>query len=242
MKTNTLTLLLLVFITSCSSFKNNKAKSKAGIVRVPQFEGSAKGTFLWSHYDATKRGALMYIDKNENIRVLAENPPDAAIQSITQITASANVDGKVYAKLAFETSKSIAQLGKRTAAVNMLRDALYRLNELYYATRDEKRENLNILFSKNLGINTDDMKNAEFKELLTSIQNLDELFTNVINNAKEIAIKEAESDKEAHKAEFAKNESLRLKMAVYEDAYKKLKDTLSKKERLYYLKRESNKQ
>ena len=116
--------LLIILLSSCSafrnaSFQNNKAVGKAGIIRVPQFTKYVKdkngkaidtlGTFMWSHYDATKRGSLMYIDKNGRIRVLAENPPDAAIQSITSITANANIEGKVDASLAYETSKSIAR-------------------------------------------------------------------------------------------------------------------------------------
>ena len=70
--------LLIILLSSCSafrnaSFQNNKAVGKAGIIRVPQFTKYVKdkngkaidtlGTFMWSHYDATKRGSLMYIDK-----------------------------------------------------------------------------------------------------------------------------------------------------------------------------------
>lgn len=235
--------LLLIILSSCSafkdaSFKNNKATGKAGIIRVPQFTKYVKdkngktldtlGTFMWSHYDATKRGSLMYIDKNGRIRVLAENPPDAAIQSITNITASANVDGKVEASLAYETSKSIAELGKRTAGVNMLRDALYRLNEMYYATRDEKEKNIKFFIDK--GYTNEKIKSLLSDKSLSSIKNIDSLFIKVIDNAKDIAIKEAEAE-----IKVSKYEAEKLKTELIKSMYEKVKDTLSKKQTIEYL-------
>ena len=136
-----------LLLYSCSALENqglrNNGSGKAGIVRIPQFEKGENGTFLWSHYDATKRGSVMYV-KNGKIRVLAENSPDAAFQSMAEIAAKTDVNGKVNAELAVKTQRTIAELGKRTAAVNMLRDALYRLNEMYYATAEEEQENRNI--------------------------------------------------------------------------------------------------
>ncbi len=233
-------ILILISLSSCSifkdaSFQNNKAIGKAGIVRIPQFTKSSKGTFMWSHYDATKRGSLMYIDKNERIRVLAENPPDAAIQSITNITASADIDGKVDAKLAMETSKSIAELGKRTAAVNMLRDALYRLNEMYYATKDEKEDNIKLLINSNKGFSIENIKSFLVEKHLSSIQNIDSLFVKVIDNAKEIAIKEAEADIEKSKSDIPKYEADKAKMEAFKAVIQKAKDSLSTEQVNEYL-------
>lgn len=237
--------VLIICITGCSSFrdasfKNNRARGDAGLVRVNQFTNNKKdtaGTFMWSHYGATKRGSLMYIDKGGKIRVLAENPPDAAVQSITNIIASAKVDGKVDASLAYKTSKSIAELGKRTAGVNMLRDALYRLNEMYYATKDEKEEKLKLLLKNNITKLDDELKS-------TSINSIDKLFTKVIDNAKEIAIKEAEAEVTISRVELPKfeaekinSEKEKIKMEVFKDMYERVKDTLTKKEIIKYLER-----
>lgn len=227
--------LLIILLSSCStfrdaSFENNKAVGKAGLVRVSQYENSNKGTFMWSHYDATKRGSLMYIDKNGRIRILAENPPDVAIQSITNITANANVDGKVDASLAYETSKSIAELGKRTAGVNMLRDALYRLNEMYYSTKDEKQDNIKLLINSNKGYSVENLKSIFNENSLSSIKNIDSLFIKVIDNAKDIAIKEAEAE-----IKVSENEAKKLKTELIKSMYEKVKDTLTKKQIIEYL-------
>lgn len=235
-----LTLFLILF-SSCSTFKdasfqNNKAVGKAGLVRVPQFlnkKSNDKGTFMWSHYDATKRGSLIYIDKNGRIRVLAENPPDAAIQSITNITASANVSGKVDASLVYKTSKSIAELGKRTASVNMLRDALYRLNEMYYATRDEKENYIKFFYDK--GYTKENVKSLFEDKSLSSIKNIDSLFIKVIDNAKEIAIKEAEADIEKSKSDISKYKNDKAKMEVLKVIIQKAKDSLSTEQINEYL-------
>lgn len=260
MKTKLLYLFIFLSFTSCSLFKdasfgNNKAKGKAGIVRIPQFVdknekgiGKDKGTFMWSHYDATKRGSLMFIDKNENIRVLAENPPDAAIQSITSITTSSNVDGKVDASLAFETSKSIAELGKRTAGVNMLRDALYRLNEMYYASKDERDEDRKILNNAILNKNNEVINylktkntNNDGSEKELSTLEIKDLFKLIVNNAKDLGIKEAEADIEKSKSDIPKYETNKVefeKQKLQIEALSKLldiaKDSLTKKEVLKF--------
>jgi hypothetical protein len=242
--------IAILLFSSCStfkdaSFKNNRAVGKAGLVRVNQFvknkTNETQGTFMWSHYDATKRGSMMYIDKDGKVRILAENPPDAAIQSITSITSSANVDGKVDAKLAFETSKSIAELGKRTAAVNMLRDALYRLNEIYYASKDERDETKKIL---------EKAIDKEEKEIIAYYTNDDSslhnekdlsnsdikfLFAKVIDNAKDIAIKEAEADIDKSKADIPKYEAEKAKIELLKTAIEKAKDSLTKEQINEYL-------
>ncbi len=242
--------VLIICISGCSSFrdasfKNNRAKGDAGIVRINQFTNNKKdsvGTFMWSHYDATKRGSLMYIDKGGKIRVLAENPPDAAVQSITNIIASAKVDGKVDASLAYKTSKSIVELGKRTAGVNMLRDALYRLNEMYYATKDEKEKNLKFLLKNKDAFTKYNVTGINHDFKLTSINSIDELFTKVIDNAKEIAIKEAEAEITISRVEYPKfeaekinSEKEKIKMEIFKDMYERVKDTLTKKEIIKYL-------
>ncbi|MYY43954.1 hypothetical protein [Elizabethkingia anophelis] len=145
----------------------------------------------------------MYV-KDGKIRVLSENAPDAAIQSLTAITAKANIIGKVDASAALNTQRTIAQLGKRTAAVNMLRDALYRLNEMYYATVDQQselkklldsnkinQETYRILMTTNTGAGTKTLDKNE----------LSEMFKLIIQETKAISIAEADAEKITVKAE-----------------------------------------
>ena len=163
----TILLLFLIVFSSC------KTQKPATIERQFLFTKGGKGTFFWSQYDATRRGSMMFVDNKNRVRVLAENPPDVAIQSITSITAKLKRGEKIDATLALETNKSIAELGKRTASVNMLRDALYRLNELYYATKDEKEEILNKLInSKSFKITftKDAITNTNTTKILKSIE------------------------------------------------------------------------
>jgi len=134
-----LTGIILTF-SSCGGFKetfnHSSARKKAGSVQIPKFAGE-KGTLTWAHYDASKRGSMTCVDPDGNVRILAENPPDVAIQSITDISAKVGeIKGVGSVDAALKTQRSIAELGKRTVAVNMMRDALYRLNEMYYSSVD----------------------------------------------------------------------------------------------------------
>ena len=99
---------------------------------MPQFtEGN--GTYYWSQFDATQRSGLTYIDnKTGKVTFLAEVQPDAAFERVLEIAAKASKDSTVSAELSLSTARSIAELGERTAAVNMLRDGLYRIAELRY--------------------------------------------------------------------------------------------------------------
>lgn len=243
-----LVLMLLVFLFSgCDSI--NKSRKVSGISRQNLFlnesTGTADPTLFWAHYDATQRGSMLYVDANQKVRVLAENPPDAAIQSIIGITAKVKgIDGVGEAEAAFNAQKSIAELGKRTAAVNMLRDALYRLNEMYYATVDENNETKELLKNSPelLKIFQSDDKSANseiVRNNLKSLNTLDNtalqlLFKNIIDNAKDIAIHEATAETEIAKAESTaavKESEERLKrLELINALIAKLEEKLTKEE------------
>lgn len=245
---------------SCGCFMNNRARGSAGIVRIPQYVendsinleiGKSKkndkntikkdnGTFLWSYYDATKRGSVMYV-KDGKIRVLAENSPDAAIQSITAITAKANIKGQVDAEFALNTQRTIAQLGKRTAAVNMLRDALYRLNELYYASIDQEDDINSLFINKKIDAAQFEALNSTIRvEKTLSDSQLQTLFTTIIDNTKLISIAEAEAESTISKAESDANiEKAKTEAKKYEailSVIQKMDEKLSKEKVEEYLK------
>lgn len=192
-------LSLLIMVNSCA-FKNNMAVGKAGVTRIPQFTYDEKGTFLWTHFDATKRGGIIYITPENKIRVLAENAPDAAIQSIVDISAKMSGVKEINAELALNTQKSIAELGKRTASVNILRDALYRINELYYSTYDDKTAFIKKYLSdyKNKSMSLSEVKNfieeinnAPYGLSKTDVVNM---YMAVLSTVSTIAIAEAKNE------------------------------------------------
>ncbi|AZA58971.1 hypothetical protein EG349_09885 [Chryseobacterium shandongense] len=85
-------------------------------------------------YDATRRGAVISVDSTGKIdKILSEVQPDAAIATTTDITSK--LTGKlktgdsVSAEQITKIAETLSKLGERTAPVNMLRDALYRLEE-----------------------------------------------------------------------------------------------------------------
>lgn len=172
----------------------------------------------------------MYV-KNGKIRVLAENAPDAAIQSITDISAKVKGIESVDVEAAFKTQRTIAQLGKRTAAVNMLRDALYRLNELYYASLDENSALLNKAMEKGL-IETQKSSDSLQKAFIEigvagNNQMFETLFREIIQNAKEISISEAQAEIQIVKAE---SEMEVEKQKTEQSRLKAISDALEKKE------------
>ncbi len=127
--------VLIVLTIPCSAQllgrggKTN-AKARSGVIRMKQFNDTL-GTYFWSHFDATKRSSLNFIDRKGNVRVLAEVQPDAALERVTDLVASAEWEG-VSAETKVTVATTMAELGQRTAPVNMLRDGLYRIAELRY--------------------------------------------------------------------------------------------------------------
>lgn len=238
MKKLTTSIIILVttlILSSCGSI--NESRKVAGISKQKLFldgSGEIQPTLFWAHYDATQRGSMLYVGRDKKVRVLAENPPDAAIQSIVKIGAELKgVKGIEDAELAFETQRNIAELGKRTAAVNMLRDALYRLNELYYANQDAEEALRNKLLDK------DFLVFQKYHKTLDSITNsskisFSDLFTKVIESAKEISTNESTASqvlaKAESKASIAKSEALKLKVKLLQDIYDKIKETTDEEE------------
>jgi len=224
-------LLAIIFIlNSCGTI--NESRKVAGISKQALFltddKEDIQPTLFWAHYDATQRGSMLYVGSDKKVRVLAENPPDAAIQSIVKIGAELKgIEGIGDAELALETQKSIAELGKRTAAVNMLRDALYRLNELYYANQDAEVDFREKLLDKDFSL----LKEYETSNNSTTKKEVDffNLFEKVIESAKEISIQESDASQNIasseSKASIAKSEAEKEKIILLKEMFEKIKDT-----------------
>lgn len=119
---NILATVLLLAITSCNTHKATIKDLKS------------KKTNYQMSYDAMRRGTIVTIDSEGKVsKMLAEVQPDAAIAQTTDLTNSLTAKLKsgdeLTASQITKITESLSTLGQRTAAVNILRDALYRLEE-----------------------------------------------------------------------------------------------------------------
>lgn len=129
MKTNTKLLILIIagILYSCNSTKvEQKSLFKNGKNIEP--------TLFIAHTDALQRFSIIMADSSGKFTTFSENPPDAAFETALTVFAKATVDGKNAGKVDAETkvefAKSIAELGKRSEAINFQRDGMFRLSEL----------------------------------------------------------------------------------------------------------------
>lgn len=134
MKTITRLLILSILATLYSC---NSMKSIAKIERQSHFKdknGNLEATLFTAHTDATQRISIIMADSQGKFVTFSENPPDAALESALSVFAKATIDGKEAGKVDAETkvefAKSIAELGKRSEAINFQRDGMFRLSEL----------------------------------------------------------------------------------------------------------------
>ncbi|PQJ77938.1 hypothetical protein [Polaribacter porphyrae] len=139
---------VLILVSSCVS-------RKARVHNLPRFEDGSGRYFIT--FDATRRGSLVTVDKSGKLRVLSEVAPDAAVTSVINLTSKLNVKDKFEAEQVTKITESLTQLGKRTASVNILRDALYRLEELHIS--GEK-------------IDSTDIRYLLFKEILATVKEI----------------------------------------------------------------------
>lgn len=196
---------MIILLSSCSSTsKLSEIKDKDGKVTAHHVS-----------YDASRRGSIIFKGKDNNTIMLSEPPPDIATKLATDLGAKVNVTNQVDASLYMSTAKEIASLGKRTASVNMLRDALYKLSEMRMAG--------------NIDIDTKDL----FCEILGAIKEMHALemeAEKTAQKAEETKQKEAETKKVEAQTEqyllknnFSDNEELGAKRN-YQIAIQKIFD------------------
>jgi hypothetical protein len=183
-------LILSVFLfASCSSHRMTRSSK----LKPSELERN-------KHYivptDASIRASIVSVDEKGNVTYLSEVSPDAMVTAVTNLTST--LTGKlpnsveVDASQIVQITQSVTELGKRTVAVSILRDALYRLEE--YNMNDEVR--------------------AELRDTLSSTY---KLFLKTLEVAETIAKAElkAEQVKEAEeqtKKQEAENEGQKLKI------------------------------
>lgn len=108
---STFVILTILLLTSCGTINN-----------------LGEGAHLAS-YKADKRGSLIVV-KDGQATMLSEVQPDAIISSVMKFTNKLDIKGKFTADQAVDITQAVTKLGERTEAVNILRDALYRLAEI----------------------------------------------------------------------------------------------------------------
>ena len=126
-------LLLITVLQGCCVFhgggmSDRQSNRRSGLVRVSQFTGP-NGTLMWAHHDPTQRQTLMYVDGNGRLKVLAEQSPDAGVSNVADISASADVEGKVDAETAIKIQAQLEKLTNRTTSLMITRETLYAIRE-----------------------------------------------------------------------------------------------------------------
>jgi hypothetical protein len=96
--------------------------------------GLEGGSLHVFHFESTRRGTYVWRGSDGTLRIAAEPPPDAALESTVGLTAKladtiarAGVEGSVDA----EVVERIVALTERTQAVVLMRDAMFRLAEMH---------------------------------------------------------------------------------------------------------------
>ena len=167
-KINCILLLTVVYILiSCDGGRNMSSNKSSGIISLPK-HGDGKSTYF-AHFDATKRATTIQVTEG-GIKILAEAPPDAAVNLAKQMNANASVDMKdidVKAQVAMmmSSNKTIQEIGKKTVAVNILRDYLYRLNEFNF---------------NNSGCPMDTYTFVLYKEILATVTEITEIEKSIV--------------------------------------------------------------
>lgn len=114
-------LLVLVFLFGCTP-----STRKTSVLKLEQ------GTSVVD-YSTTQRGAYVRSDIETPGRVLvcAEPPPDVAVGVTTDLTTKLNFSEVINPELKANIAEQIIDLAKREQALQIQREALYRLCELH---------------------------------------------------------------------------------------------------------------
>lgn len=146
--TNSMILLTILSLASCCIFEGGgmsrrNSNTRSGIVRVAQFTDK-KTTLMWAHHDPTQRQTLMYVDENGQIKILAEQSPDAGVTNTSNISGKAKVNDKVDAEALLAFQAQLEKLTNRTSSLMITRETLYAIRELCFNGTITKTEALSM--------------------------------------------------------------------------------------------------
>lgn len=120
MKLRTFALIMIGLVLSgCASFTSPARKHELETNKT-----------YWFDYDASRRGALLVPQQNQqNLMICAEPSPDVALEILNKFKSDIKVE-KVEVGAETEIQEKVIQLAKRTQTVMFLRESLYRLCEM----------------------------------------------------------------------------------------------------------------
>lgn len=188
----------LLLIAECSSI--NQSRKSAGISRQELFIAKDEitkkilPTLFWSHYDVTQRGGIYLVNADGTVKVISENPPDAAINSTIDVLAKVKVGNKVDAAAKFSAVKAVAELGQRNAGNYMIRDLTFRIEALKN-NHDEKIDEdiieiYKLLIKSAENITITDSKNKIYESKATALKEI----TSLIKMSKDTIYKDLKLD------------------------------------------------
>lgn len=198
---------ILIFLSFLGCNVKNLISDKNYRVKGIELKGDKRIVYL--KYDATNKKAYS----------LSEPPPDAILERTTKLANSLAVENKtsntnLNTDQKLELASKVVTLGERTVAVNVLRDALFRLSELNINNENKKLEDgYKILFDSILStakkIALADLKNAEAKKIdaefkLKSLDQSLDAKTNYQIGIKNLIDKNVESSKVIFKELYEK--------------------------------------
>lgn len=116
---------IIILLVSCSGKKNHSTRATP----LAMFASQQKSAYLVD-YDASRRGSIVYIDYEKGtLNIISEPPPDAMVSALTELVGSLKFKEDVDASMSQKLTETITDLSKKSNSDNILRDALYRINE-----------------------------------------------------------------------------------------------------------------
>src|SRR5690606_37069939 len=134
------------------------------------------------------------VNADGTVRVISENPPDAAINSTIDVLAKAKVGDKVDAAAKFSAVKAVAELGQRNAGNYMIRDLAFRIEALKNNHDGEIDEDIIKIYEKLIEsaekITITDSKNKIYESKASTLKEL----TSLIKMSKDTTYRELKLD------------------------------------------------
>jgi len=205
--------IFLLALSGCNQvFYKKSSNGSSSVIRATQF--SQQGSLFFSYYDATKRSSLTYITPQGQPRILAENNPDAAANRAFDLISKLNLShagrDSLTASNQLSMAKTIVQLTQKSPTDIFVRDALYRLNEMYLNT---------------LCLNCDTIKTDKCDTCLQSLTRMsyERLFNRVLTTAEAISATDAKVEEQQTKQmEIARDSTIKH----LTDSLKMLRDSV----------------
>lgn len=114
---------ILILLSGCSAITVVKTKNMTA--KSIKLKGDKRVSYFI--YDAQAKKTY----------TLSEPPPDAILEKAAKMVSKVDVADKVNTTQEFELVTKAIELGERTVAVNILRDALFRLSEMNINNRNQ---------------------------------------------------------------------------------------------------------